>query len=470
MAGLPHRFERRPGRVIAATGVTMAAAYSLAIVLLPRPSGRLVAGDAIHHYVQLRSIVFDGDLHFLNDYQGLETGRALADRDGEEWLEQRTVTGHVPNLMPVGPALFWAPLFLVATAVAGILTTLGVDYPVDGFGWLFQGTAAYSGIAAATTGAWLAYRMTAGLYGSPTALAATVGVWLGSHALYYSLVSPTYSHAVSMLTASAFFLLWSSTRGSQTPRRYAAVGLAGGIAALVRWQDAVFLLAPALEAVLPAARGRPEDADGPARRHPAGRSGAVQAIRRLAACAAGAVVGFAPQMAVWLTLYGSPLAMPQGDRFMRWTSPQVVAVLFSDFHGLFTWTPLLAIAVVGLFLVPRRWLVIGSGAVVVFVASVYVNAAVVDWWAGEAYGSRRFLSCFPLFVLGLGAAIDRVTSARPMRWAVGALVALNFLLLLQYQTFMHGWRDLAPYPRGLYGLVVARFVVPFEILARLFGS
>ena len=48
-------------------------------------------------------------------------------------------------------------------------------------------------------------------------------------------------------------------------------------------------------------------------------------------------------------------------------------------------------------------------------------------------------------------------------------VALNVLLLFQYQVFMKGWRDLSPYPRGWYGLGLARFWVPLRVLARWFG-
>jgi len=44
-------------------------------------------------------------------------------------------------------------------------------------------------------------------------------------------------------------------------------------------------------------------------------------------------------------------------------------------------------------------------------------------------------------------------------------IVLNGLLLVQYQTFMHGLRTVAPYPQGFYGLYVARFVVPI-VLAR----
>jgi hypothetical protein len=57
---------------------------------------------------------------------------------------------------------------------------------------------------------------------------------------------------------------------------------------------------------------------------------------------------------------------------------------------------------------------------------------------------------------------------RPGRAAVaGVLVALNWLLLLQYEVFMKGHANIAPYPVGWFNLWVARFVVPFRLLARM---
>ena len=44
--------------------------------------------------------------------------------------------------------------------------------------------------------------------------------------------------------------------------------------------------------------------------------------------------------------------MPQGEGFMKWSDPALLLMLFSDNHGLFTWTPIVAVALVGL--VPFR--------------------------------------------------------------------------------------------------------------------
>jgi hypothetical protein len=446
--------ERRPRAVICAVGLLLALTHAAAIVWLPRADGRLIAGDAVHYYVYLRSAVFDRDLHFLNDYVGLATGIADEGHDGPEWLEARTETGHIRNVMSVGPALAWAPLFLVTTLVVWLGGLAGAPWPLDGLWAPFQASAAFSGIAAATAAAWFTFRLVERLTTIRAAIWATLTMWLGSHALYYSLIAPQYSHAVSMLASSLFLYRWVATLGRLDTRRFVELGLLGGLTALMRWQDAVVLAAPALE--LAWTLGSRDD-------H---RPRAARALALLAVAGLASLVAFVPQLVVWQVLYGRPLLVPQGDEFMRWTSPALVDVLVSSRHGLFSWTPVALVGVAGLVPLWRRHRLVAAGLAAVFALSWYANAAVADWWAGEAYGARRFLSCFAVFAVGLGVLYERGLT-RPRAGGValaGALiVALNVLLLVQYQTFMRGWRDLAPYPKGAYNLFVARFVVPFDI-------
>ncbi|MEX2661308.1 MAG: hypothetical protein WD227_05230 [Vicinamibacterales bacterium] len=455
--------ERRAARLIVGIGLLFALAYGTSLVVGPKPGGRVVIGDALHHYVQLRSAVFDGDLHFENEYvrlYGLQGGEP-----GTEWVYEDTPTGHVRNLMPVGPALLWTPLFLLITAGVWLANLAGAGYPLDGYARLFQATAGFSGIAAATAGVWLSWRACAALFTARAAAWSCLVLWLASSALYYSVISPTYSHAASLLATSAFWYVWLRTRGPGSPkglrytpagmgtsaaRRYILLGLLAGVAALMRWQDAI-LLAPIALDLLIAVR--------------ASRFSLTRAAGLGLAAVAAAALAFVPQMLVWLTLYGQPLAMPQGGGFMRWTEPALISVLFSDFHGLFTWTPVVAIAVAGLVPLARRDGALAAGAALFLVLSWYVNAAVADWWAGEAFGARRFVSGFPVLALALAALIDRWRPAlRTLALVATIIVVHTGLLLVQYQAFMHGLRDIAPYPRGAYNLWVARFVVPFDLL------
>jgi hypothetical protein len=223
------------------------------------------------------------------------------------------------------------------------------------------------------------------------------------------------------------------------------------VAALMRWQDGLFLLVPLIDI----ARWQ--------------RPFSVRLIAALSACAAAAVA-FLPQMAVWHVLYGRALALPQGPGFMQWRNPELVRVLFSDNHGLFTWAPLLVLATVGLASFVRRERQLAPPLVIVVLASWYVNASVADWWAGEAFGARRFLSLFPIFVIGLAqwlspvplrAQIDRGGRVS----ALAVLIVANLLLLLQYQLAMKGLETIAPYPHGWFDMWVARFLVPGRLFA-----
>ena len=60
--------EKHPGVTIALVGLLFGVAYGASLIWLAKPGGRVVYGDALHHYVQLRSAVFDHDLRFTNEY------------------------------------------------------------------------------------------------------------------------------------------------------------------------------------------------------------------------------------------------------------------------------------------------------------------------------------------------------------------------------------------------------------------
>ena len=454
--------ERSPGRLIVVMGLLLALMYTAAIVFLPRRGGRIVVGDGVHYYVYVRSAVFDHDLQFANDYAQLYGMKTPQDIPG--WMRERTVTGHVANMMSVGPPLLWLPLFLLVTGLVAAGRLIGLDYPLDGFGWVFQASAGYSGIIMAIAGVWISYRLAARYFDRAIAIWATLAVWLASSALYYSGMSPTYSHSASMFVVSAFLYVWATSLDRQTTGRYALVGLLAGFVTLVRWQDAVFLIVPLVEAIWHV--WRPIGAD-------AGMTAIVRARRafvRLGVCGAAAVVAFVPQMVVWEVLYGSPLTMPQTGAWMQWSAPFWWRVLFSDLHGLFTWTPVLALAGVGMVPLFRRDRLVGTALAAALLVSLWANGSVVEWWAGEAYGARRFVSCFPIFVLGFGGFASTWLRTRPrLLVTIAVFVALNWLLLLQYQLYMHGLGRLAPYPSGAYGLLVARFLVPVRLLGWLLG-
>ena len=199
-------------------------------------------GDAVHHYVQLRSLVFDRDLHLRNEY--LRIYKFRGDEPEATWLSETTPTGHVRSYMPVGPGLVWAPALLSCRARFGLPTASARTTRSTATGVRFRRPPpSASHRRRARKLARLSLRV--GAVRSSTCHLGNAGrVAIIKAPMYYSLISPTYSHAASMLAVGAFWLAWMRTMERQTIARYGMMGVLVGVAALMRWQDGVLLLLP----------------------------------------------------------------------------------------------------------------------------------------------------------------------------------------------------------------------------------
>jgi hypothetical protein len=439
--------EARPTLALGLVGMLFAAAYLVGVFAFPAPRGRIINGDAIQYYAYLRSAAIDHDLDFTNDYTLLYGSAGEATN---AWLTTRTPVGRPTNLMSVGPAILWAPFYLATFLLLGAVRAA----PLTGLEPALQASVGIAGICYATMGACLSYRACALLFPRAASFWATVVAWLGGSAVYYSLVSPTYSHATSMCAVALFVYAWLRTRDGVGLGRMALLGALGGLATLVRWQDAVVMLLPIVE-VARAMRTR--------------RLTMAASLARVVVLGMTAAVTVSPQLFAWQAIYGTPLLIPQGGGFMRWSQPAVGSVLFSLRHGLFTWTPALLAAAIGLPVLVNRDRRVGWPVVAVLALTVYANAAAWDWWAGEAFGARRFVGSVVFFAMGIAAwfATSRL-ARRPMvvRWLSLGLVTYNVLFLLQYQLFMRGMVELVPYPTTVPQVFVDRLWLPFHLVAR----
>ena len=455
LSGLVAWFEQHPTRSFAAIGLLFALAYVTAHLWFPKPPGRVIDGDAISYYAWLRSVAFDGDIDFSNDY------RLLSDELAEDsWHLTPLETGLVSNPAPPGAALLWAPLFLVVGAAVALLNLAGAQIPFDGLAMPFKISAGVAGIGYATAGACLCYDLASRIYGAAAAFWATLTLWLGGSLLYYSLVSPTYSHAMSLFAVALFTHTWYRTRFRDDLPRFALLGALAGLTGLVRSQDLIILVIPGLELLA----GLWER-----------RWSLPTACVRLIVLCISCVAVFLPQLWAWQTIYGTLVLNPHGEASsLRLAEPAILQTLFSTRQGLISWTPVVLFGAIGLSWLFRRDRLLAWTAVVTLLLALYVNASAVQWWAGAGFGGRRFVSYLPFLVLGLSALLaSRPMASRPtvVRLASLFLIGSNVLFLLQYQLFMRGFTNIvAEYPEGLWAVFIERFLVPFRLFAAWMNS
>ncbi len=162
-------------------------------------------------------------------------------------------------------------------------------------------------------------------------------------------------------------------------------------------------------------------------------------VRSCALFGAVFVVSLLPTFVTRQIIYGSPFETGYpGMRTWHWTSPALLEVLFSSDHGMFSWTPILILAAVGLFFLIKRNVLLGVGSLLTFLAYYYFIASYPDWDGLSSYGNRFFVSLTPIFILGLAALFSSFASwiGKASRAAIVATDACGLVHGMEYGVYL----------------------------------
>jgi len=420
-------------------------------------TARLYSSDEVQYFSYLRSLYFDRDVSFENEYRYFYD-RNIAQSAGfhETFLERETAVGRRVNYATLGAAILWLPFYVVAdlwTRVSGSAEPNGLTQPyvaAVAYGSAFYGFLAVL-LSARAAGILLGVRRSVGPWvrRSGGLLFPTLAVWFGTPLLFYMYVAPPFSHAPSAFAAALFVSVWLHVRQRWTPAGAFSLGLSLALLAMVREQDAFLAIGPLVDFVQARLRKSP--------------------LPKLLAVAgaglAGTLLGYLPQLSAYTALNGYPGPAAHVSRKMHWTAPWGLSVLFSPEHGFLFWTPLALVALVGLFFVRER--IVAVALALMALSQVYVAGSVASWTVAGAFGQRRFVCLTVVLVIGLAALWSRVRGeqvpatagafARVPTSGVAALVVLctwwNVALIAQFATRLMDRQRLEPARNAYHAFV-----------------
>lgn len=394
--------------------------FATARVIASGTAGRLIHRDTIVHgdgarlYAYLRSAWFDGDVNTANELE--HYFNYPGSREPVEIIT--TSTGYAWNHTPAGCALLWSPFFFLGHVTASRMNASGMGIAVDGYSAPYTLAIAIGTHLYCFLGIILLFLICSRYFSTFASLLAVLTIWLASFLPAYLFLYPSMSHAQSFFSVSLFIWLWLKARDRGTIPYWCLLGAAGGLMALVRTQNIIFLCVPILGALVGA------------QKIPAGHR--LRGALLMGACALAA---FSPQIYIWKLTYGSCLTIPQGGGFLHWGRPAAWEVLFSSRHGLLSWTPALILGFAGLPAFLKKERLFGLSLLMVLILQFYLNSIVDDWWAGTGFGARRFDNCLPILALGIAATYEWMR-ARGIGWLAVILaagfIAWNGLFLCQY--------------------------------------
>jgi hypothetical protein len=397
------------------------------MLTLPLVTPKIRGADEIEYFSYLPSLVFDHDVDFENEYRYFheKDPQGLAGFK-ETFLDRReAATGRPINFGPIGSAVLWSPFYLLAHGATLAARALGAGVSADGLSWPYVAAACYASALYGFLGLLLVHDLLRrfGGWADPVATASVLALWLGTPVLYYMTLVPAFAHAPSLFAVSLLAWLWlrAVERGeASSVGDWALVGLAGGLCGLIREQDGLFLVMPALWLAGRAVRSRQ----------------IARAATRALAMAATTALVMLPQLLVYRSLTGRFGPSRLVTRKVSYASPHFWEVLFDPAHGLFAWTPLLLLATIGLGLAPwQRRDAVTAAFALGGLLQVWMNGALESWTQAGAFGSRRFVDATPVFAWGLAALVQALWP-RVGRVPIAAGIALfawwNVSLMVQF--------------------------------------
>ena len=419
--------------------------YLLIIFLITIPFiNPYLRGDGNGYYAYIRSIIIDRDLEFSNEYE--QANQKFKDHPS---VWGKAPTGLIQNIYPVGSSLLWSPFFLSTHLVTKVLNLSGFKIPPDGYSPPYLRLVAFGSAFYAFVGLLLIYSICRKYFPKDVVLLAIVLIWFASSLPVYMYLLPFYAHANALFTTSLFIFVWIKTRGEKNKIKWFILGITGGLMVLVRYESVVFLLIPLFDILT--------------RIKMSGRKFIHLELIGLGVFCIGLLAALTPNFIIKKLLYGSFLET--GYETFGWLpSLKIFSVLFSSKHGIFTWTPILLFATGGFFLFFKKDKRFALYLAIPYILLVYIVGCWPNWWQGSSFGGRIFISCTPLFVLGLAALIEflRKTVSLKIISVIGFFfIVWNFLFIFQFGWGLIPREDYISWKKIVYNQV---FVVPPEII------
>jgi hypothetical protein len=427
-----NKYNRRT--VIVLFSVTFAICLALYAFFGYLYKGWIFGADAQGFYMIGRSLYFDHDFDFTNELQ-------LDPRPGNLGEEiHLTETGNIDNHAPIGYALLTQPFFLLADIITGSSNyLLGTKLPYDGYRGIFGILVPFATMIYGFVGGYLAYKVIAIFFDNVIASLSINIVILSTSLLWYITGQVTMVHIHSFAALAALMYVTMPFFKNDVSEigflRYVCVGILLALAAMIRFQNAIFALIPivAMAQHLFMRKGK-----GNSNRKPLSKL-----IRKISLGAFSTVICFIPQIFYYKVVYSSYSVtgsyLGHGWCF-DFSKPELLKTLFSTNHGLFLWNPITLISCLGICLLFYR---IKEGRLFILLLSIcfvitwYIVAS-WDYTLANSFGNRGFDGSTLFFALGWAEILNRLWEKKKVVLSICIIFVLWNVQLLMQQRYL-GW-------------------------------
>ncbi len=420
----------------------------------------IIRYDGIPYVAPARSLVIDRNLNTYNEsfYYAIPGWNDISNRQitgqrkqllGFVSASTYTTRGYRYVVFPIGSAFTWYPAILLSHTIWSGISRWNSNFATDGFSLPYIIALGWWSFLIGWGGMVAAYRILRFWYSPGVSCGATIFIYASSNLIPFLTRDVTFSHSVDFLLVNLsiyfFLLIYKKPTPSISMTNlnvHILWGMLIGYACIVRFQAFTLILLP-LAVYLPR-----------------GYSRFARTWKQPLYFITGLLIMVGLQLTYWKILYGTCFISRQlmGTTnlhvFNPW-KPQIIPMLFSNYHGLYNWMPWLLPVTIGFFLFIKRdkWMGILLG--LLMVSQFYFIASWSEWW-NLGFSVRRITGWSIIFMVGTA---EIITLCKKKLYKI-ALIFISIPIVVWAWLFMINYLIKDPKVSVLRHLIGA--VTPFE--------
>ncbi len=324
----------------------------------------------------------------------------------EHTLKLIEAAGGMVNKYPVGVAIMESPFFFTAHLISLLRDALTGSVTATGYSNLYQYMILAGGVCYWIAGTALLYMLLTKYlrFSKRVSLISCIVITYGTNLFHYASYDACFSHVYSYFLFNLFlyYLCWYEERDAEGRNRLwqtCIFGLLAGLIFMCRNTNILFVLTYVFYGVTDwkTLKERVTVILKPARAVPIVLTGFVTLF---------------PQLLYWHRATGHWFAYSYGNEAFYWLAPQLGNFLFSVKKGMFFWSPILLLSVIGMMIAYKAKRKLYTGLVLFFVLIMYVSSAWWMWYYGGSFGQRVVVDFMCLFAVFIAALLQRLEEWR----------------------------------------------------------
>ncbi|MBP7497528.1 MAG: hypothetical protein KA792_07700 [Bacteroidales bacterium] len=350
--------------------------------------------------------------------------------DNYEFRYVQCASGGRIQKMTMGMAFVYAPFFLIAHYFSEL-----VGLQTDGYTQLYQFALAMGALIYSLLGLILLRKILLCFFNEFATTLTLISIYAGTNLLYYITNESAMAHCYNFTLFTVVIYYTLKWYKKQEIKYAAIIGFSSGLITLIRPTNIIILLVPLLFGVV-------------------NFKGIIDNLKlfykhkyQILLAAGLFILIIAPQLIFWKMASGQWFYYSYSNEKLEFANPHIIEGLFGFRKGLFIYTPIIALAFIGIFFMLNRKSKLSKFTILLIsfnVINIYIVLSWWNWWYGGSFGQRAFIESFALLAIPMADlyqwfSAKKIVLKLSLIIIVLAFVFLNCFQIIQYSRNIIHW-------------------------------